>query len=849
MPALQVHRLLTLWLLTGLLVACSTPAATLTPSPTPAPRPSAAATTPTPPRPTSQATSAPTTPALATPTIEGPSTGDDPGAPLPWLVYQREDGLYATNDRAGPPQLLAPLEAGQQALPWAAAPDGSALAFVRAQGLDAPPEAAGEASIALYMIGAGISGERKLLDLLPPEGADMTPGEEASMGLLPALTASQQLVWSPDSGTVVVASAHEGQVDLYAVAADGGATRLTTTPEIETLPAWSTDGTFVAAATVTSFGTGAGWSDIGLAVVRGDGSGEALVQNPLQTDGGILAISDLIWIDDATLVAAMPGFFGPGEVRSIEVTGGAEATIFQGNLAGVAWSPYADALAITAAGYEQAGETTPGLYLWRPGEQAAQLVDAGDASQPPVWSPTGEWVAYSVEGDGAGVRLAPMDPERGPRPITSTPSFAIVWSPDGKLLATGGELWHLNGSPVDPLPGFDATPLAWAEGGLYILSRDEPTGEQILRLWTEMDVVELDRGVSPFDARIATLQLPPAKRLDAAGLLPLSYRAEEGAADGFSIIELDPASGAEREVGVVPYEPGGITRIWSILPSPDGSKLAVAASGADPATLLYLIEGGQTRLLSDAAADNWPESWSPDGARLLVISTRGATEDCGLYTCAYDIYSIEVATGAEAQLNATEATEERALWSPVGDRIAFTRGCSERGNESCGPSLYVMAADGGDEVLLAEGWVGEIAFAPDGQRIAYTQSVDGLTDIYTVAAAGGEPQLLAGEAEVSELGPRWSPDGRTLAFTRVVGICQVERCSEAVYVVAAEGGAPLLVRQLGERGGLLFSGWSADGRLLLALREADDRAWLLAYSADGAALGAARVTIPVRITE
>ena len=59
--------------------------------------------------------------------------------------------------------------------------------------------------------------------------------------------------------------------------------------------------------------------------------------------------------------------------------------------------------------------------------------------------------------------------------------------------------------------------------------------------------------------------------------------------------------------------------------------------------------------------------------------------------------------------------------------------------------------------------------SPDGTRIAFVITVmdktanRGLSDIWIVPARGGEPRRLT-SSPASDTGPRWSPDGRTIAF-------------------------------------------------------------------------------------
>ena len=105
--------------------------------------------------------------------------------------------------------------------------------------------------------------------------------------------------------------------------------------------------------------------------------------------------------------------------------------------------------------------------------------------------------------------------------------------------------------------------------------------------------------------------------------------------------------------------------------------------------------------------------------------------------------------------------------------------------------------------------IGAPQFSPDGTQIAFlTERSDFVHDRYdvtlrVVASEGGEPRTLVEDIRDLDM-PRWSPDGRTLAFMGKVG----ERESQ-IYTVPAAGGTPTELSDASN--GVQQYAWSPDG--------------------------------------
>jgi tricorn protease len=135
--------------------------------------------------------------------------------------------------------------------------------------------------------------------------------------------------------------------------------------------------------------------------------------------------------------------------------------------------------------------------------------------------------------------------------------------------------------------------------------------------------------------------------------------------------------------------------------------------------------------------------------------------------------------------------------------------------------LYTVAARGGIARRLTshEGYEMFPRFSPDGKHVAFTAQYDGNTEIYLIPAEGGEPTRLTytatlGRDDISDrMGPNnicmgWTPDGKHVVFRSRMH--SFNDFVGALYTVPVTGG---LAEQLPlPRGG--FCSFSPDGKQL-----------------------------------
>ncbi|GAB4212150.1 MAG: hypothetical protein OHK0022_47600 [Roseiflexaceae bacterium] len=434
------------------------------PVPTDAPAATAVPTTPAAPTGSAPAaTAAPVATATPAATAEAAPSG---GASV---VYQvPDDGSLRAIDLAGGAEVVLgdPTEPSQR-LPWSASPDGRTVALVTGGAWlgrqEQPPRAA------LWTVGVDGSNPRRLLDLI-----GTTPFAGSLVGDWIALVNQtfQRLPWVPDGRAVVVASAHEGQVDLYAVdVASGAARRLTDTPTVEFGAAVAPDGHALAYGSASSFGTGAGWADVQgwlLPLAGGAPRPAFLPESSSEPPAGLTVAG---WLDSETLVVQTTGMGATSSTIWL-TQGDAQPQPFY-RLPGLA-------VLDLQAGRLHFADQIPGqngsLWSWQPGQSAAQQRASLAPAEAVYASPHGEEVLIcpSERGPSGGLLLW----SQGQLRQVSGGCGRPAWPASGRVALPGdpssdgaGLIVGLDGGVQFSL-GPGGIPAGWLDDTLYFFARN-----------------------------------------------------------------------------------------------------------------------------------------------------------------------------------------------------------------------------------------------------------------------------------------------------------------------------------------------------------------------------------------
>ncbi len=235
------------------------------------------------------------------------------------------------------------------------------------------------------------------------------------------------------------------------------------------------------------------------------------------------------------------------------------------------------------------------------------------------------------------------------------------------------------------------------------------------------------------------------------------------------------------------------------------TRWASGTVGAAATRFLFVADGRIYRIDSDGAdvtpltpagATALSPVWSPDGQRFAYTrleSGRGAVVVHSLATG-----TNQTAPGTQTALNITPA------FGPDGRTLAFAHS-SESGTD-------IFTSNVAENCCAQRLTVGRYAdnlsptFSPDGRRIAFGSTRAGPPQIYAMAADGTDQELLAPfdyGATGSSNAPEWSPDGARVVFHR-----EVSR-SPQLFLVEVAGQR---VRQFTSAGRNEDPTWAPDGR-------------------------------------
>jgi dipeptidyl aminopeptidase/acylaminoacyl peptidase len=228
-------------------------------------------------------------------------------------------------------------------------------------------------------------------------------------------------------------------------------------------------------------------------------------------------------------------------------------------------------------------------------------------------------------------------------------------------------------------------------------------------------------------------------------------------------------------------------------PTPAAGPTPATAAGDQPRNQVYLLSmsGGEAKRLTNLKNGVSLFRWSPDGTRLVVVSRIGPSDN---RADSRDRSDVRHYKNSSYKFNDTGWFDDRRT------------------------HLWVVEVKSGSAKQITDGndWNdSDPQWSPDGTRIAFVSNRTGKeydenrnTDVWVINADGRGTLTKISDHEESDNQPRWSPDGKWIAFTGEVH----DRDHPKIWLAPATGGAPSVLAVNGLDlipGGLE---WSNDGK-------------------------------------
>jgi dipeptidyl aminopeptidase/acylaminoacyl peptidase len=223
---------------------------------------------------------------------------------------------------------------------------------------------------------------------------------------------------------------------------------------------------------------------------------------------------------------------------------------------------------------------------------------------------------------------------------------------------------------------------------------------------------------------------------------------------------------------------------------------APASTTEPPRNQVYLLSmmGGEAKRITNLKNGVSTLRWSPDGARLVVVSRIGPSDsraesrdrsdvrhykntsykfnDTGWFDDRRThLWIVDAKTGGVKQITeGNDWNDSDPQWSPDGNRIAFVSNrTGKEYEENRNTDVWVINADGGPLTKISDHDEADNQprWSPDGKWIAFTGQVHERDHpkIWLAPATGGVPSVLAANGlDLIPTGLQWSDDGRSLYF-------------------------------------------------------------------------------------
>jgi Tol biopolymer transport system component/DNA-binding winged helix-turn-helix (wHTH) protein len=220
-------------------------------------------------------------------------------------------------------------------------------------------------------------------------------------------------------------------------------------------------------------------------------------------------------------------------------------------------------------------------------------------------------------------------------------------------------------------------------------------------------------------------------------------------------IFLLPLANLERRRLTSP--PPGTTGDYYPSFSPDGKQIAFTRATSFTAADLFVmpLTGRNIRRLTFDGLSIEGIAWTSDGKDIIFSSRRGGGVN--------SLWRIAVAGGKPERVNVNGDDLISPAVSRAGNRLAYTRQLDDM-------NIWSVDLDASGHATARSPLIASIFrdsdpdYSPDSQKIAFVSERAGSFGIWVCNRDGSSPRVLFDGGPYVTGSPRWSPDGRSIAF-------------------------------------------------------------------------------------